>query len=640
MLVLVTVDNTRARRTDAELRARSPLAPKVVEALVRGRLLVVSETPEGASYEIAHEALVTGWSTLARWLVEDGELRNQRHRVEVAATEWHRLGRRRDLVWSGRQLAELDARVAEGLGPREREFLVASRRARRRMRWLQRGAIAVALLAIGGTWIGTRIAHRREVARAIAEDLAQAERSWEAARAAASAARAARKAAFAAWDDLNVKEGERAWGEVQGHAREARRRYATTTAELESALVRDPDRDDVRTRYSDLLLERAILADDERRIDDRDELVARLKVYDTSGERVARLAGGGELQIDATPPDAVLELVRYDGSERTGLASATPRQVGNGAWLVDARAPGRAPVRLPLAIARGESRRIALTLPPANAVPAGFVYIPAGEGLFGSSEPEELRDWSNAVAAHPVHTDAYLIAVHETTNAEWIAYLEAISEAEREKRRPRVTSTGAAVRGGLEVSRDAAGRWQIAFQPTDTLARAAWGEPLRYPSRSKRAEQDWRRMPVAGVSFDDVQAYARWLRETERVRGARLCTEFEWERAARGTADRKFPHGATLAADDANVDITYGKVAGSFGPDEVGSHPASRSPFGVEDMTGNVWEWVASSLARDKPAARGGAFYFDAYTARVANRATPEPTFRSLTVGVRICATP
>jgi formylglycine-generating enzyme required for sulfatase activity len=129
-----------------------------------------------------------------------------------------------------------------------------------------------------------------------------------------------------------------------------------------------------------------------------------------------------------------------------------------------------------------------------------------------------------------------------------------------------------------------------------------------------------------------------WLARTGRVPGARLCSELEWERAARGVDGREYPHGDTLAAGQANIDSTYGKEPGGFGPDEVGSHPASRSPFGVDDMAGNVWEWTRSSLEPGVPVARGGSYYFAATTARSANRELPEPGLKDLTVGLRVCA--
>src|SRR6185295_13003307 len=119
-------------------------------------------------------------------------------------------------------------------------------------------------------------------------------------------------------------------------------------------------------------------------------------------------------------------------------------------------------------------------------------------------------------------------------------------------------------------------------------------EPISYAGRTRLARQDWLRFPVGGVSLEDVARYLAWLRNSGRVPGARLCSELEWERAARGADDRLFPHGDEIAPDDANIDITYERVDVAFGPDEIGAHPASRSPFEVDDLAGNIVEIVAS----------------------------------------------
>jgi formylglycine-generating enzyme required for sulfatase activity len=150
--------------------------------------------------------------------------------------------------------------------------------------------------------------------------------------------------------------------------------------------------------------------------------------------------------------------------------------------------------------------------------------------------------------------------------------------------------------------------------------------------------QDWRRFPVSGITLDDAKTYASWLSSTGRVVGARLCTEREWERAARGADGREFPHGDHLERDDANLDETYGKNPLAFGPDEVGSHPASRSPFGLDDACGNVFEWTQSSLVAGEHVLRGGAFYYDRTTVRTANRQAAEPSIRDANVGLRLCA--
>jgi formylglycine-generating enzyme required for sulfatase activity len=124
------------------------------------------------------------------------------------------------------------------------------------------------------------------------------------------------------------------------------------------------------------------------------------------------------------------------------------------------------------------------------------------------------------------------------------------------------------------------------------------------------------------------------------VPGARPCREDEWERATRGADGRAFPHGDELKPGDANWDATYDKQPLAFGPDEVGQHAESDSPFGLSDAAGNVWEWNQSVLKRGELVARGGSFYFPTPSARSANREPIEPTLRDLTIGLRVCADP
>jgi formylglycine-generating enzyme required for sulfatase activity len=119
-----------------------------------------------------------------------------------------------------------------------------------------------------------------------------------------------------------------------------------------------------------------------------------------------------------------------------------------------------------------------------------------------------------------------------------------------------------------------------------------------------------------------------------------LCDEYEWERAARGADARTFPSGSSLSPDDANIDVTYGRDPLAFGPDEVGSHPASRSPIGADDMAGNVWEWTRSVETANAPVARGGGWYNAEISSRSVNREPGEPTQRHVHIGVRMCATP
>src|SRR6185295_11706985 len=133
-------------------------------------------------------------------------------------------------------------------------------------------------------------------------------------------------------------------------------------------------------------------------------------------------------------------------------------------------------------------------------------------------------------------------------------------------------------------------------------------------------------------------AYAAWLDRTGKLPGARPCNEREWERAARGADDRRFPHGDLLAPNDADLAETYGRKPEAFGPDVVGSHPASDSPFGVADLAGNAWEWMRSATDPEVARYSGGSFYQDALSARSNNREPSEPALRDLAIGVRICA--
>jgi eukaryotic-like serine/threonine-protein kinase len=373
-------------------------------------------------------------------------------------------------------------------------------------------------------------------------------------------------------------------------------------------------------------------------------LLQRLRLYDEEGKRWRAWSAPARLTLQVGALGAVAELRKVwwetRGRERRGEAWSLGAgqweevAVPAGDWWLEVRAPGHEAVGMPLRLERGEQRRVEVPLLRHGQVPEGYVYVPPGRVLFGSAAEAPLREFFNTVPLHERPVEGFLIARHETTYGEWLTWLDSLPGEERERRAPRV---GVAYRGMLALER-LSGRWRLRLHMGGESYEAWAGERLRYARREQRAEQDWLRMPVTGISLDDAEAYAAWLAHTGRVPGARLCTELEWERAARGEDGREYPHGNTLAAGEANFDLTYGKQPGGFGPDEVGSHPASRSPFGVEDMAGNVWEWTRSVLEPGRGVARGGAYYYAAGSARASNRELPEPTLRDTTVGMRVCA--
>ena len=161
-------------------------------------------------------------------------------------------------------------------------------------------------------------------------------------------------------------------------------------------------------------------------------------------------------------------------------------------------------------------------------------------------------------------------------------------------------------------------RW-LTVQAGGESYRAREGELLHYQGRAQRAAQDWLRFPVTGLTFADAQAFVQWLAETRRLPGARLCSEQEWERAARGADDREYPHGDTLAPADANFGETYGREPRALGLDEVGAHPASRSPMGLYDMLGNAEEWVRPPSLKACCLLRGCGYAADAAACTVSS---------------------
>lgn len=99
--------------------------------------------------------------------------------------------------------------------------------------------------------------------------------------------------------------------------------------------------------------------------------------------------------------------------------------------------------------------------------------------------------------------------------------------------------------------------------------------------------------PVGGVVWADANAYCKWLSEQIGTT-VRLPTEAEWERAARGdSADNAYPWGSEWKDEAAQNPEKAEKLS------SVKSFPAGRSPAGVFEMVGNVWEWT-SDLAVDQ----------------------------------------
>ena len=176
-LRLVTADGLRARRSRRELLGEvfpDPAEVSALEALVRGRLLVAREGEGDTAYEIAHEALVSGWQTLKEWLGSEAERRAVRERLRAAAAEWGRFFDNDESLWGERQLRELNV---VGLGEEktseiEAQFLRASWRRVRKKRWGRRLAGGGGLLLL----LALVLVSRRTLDQGRRNDLEMAQR--------------------------------------------------------------------------------------------------------------------------------------------------------------------------------------------------------------------------------------------------------------------------------------------------------------------------------------------------------------------------------------------------------------------------------------------------------------------------------
>jgi formylglycine-generating enzyme required for sulfatase activity len=159
-----------------------------------------------------------------------------------------------------------------------------------------------------------------------------------------------------------------------------------------------------------------------------------------------------------------------------------------------------------------------------------------------------------------------------------------------------------------------------------------WDEQLLYPNR-----------PVVGVSWYEAVAYCASA-------GARLPTEAEWERAARGVSGKKYPWGDG-EPDTEGANYYKEKVDH---PTPVGLFPRGATPEGIADMAGNVWEWVADWYEEDyrrRPpdrnpkgpqsgfarVLRGGCWFSVPWLLRATYRGRNVPEFRGNNMGFR-CA--
>ncbi|HEU4782515.1 MAG TPA: SUMF1/EgtB/PvdO family nonheme iron enzyme [Ktedonobacterales bacterium] len=229
--------------------------------------------------------------------------------------------------------------------------------------------------------------------------------------------------------------------------------------------------------------------------------------------------------------------------------------------------------------------------------------VSAGAFTMGSDKARDSEARDDETPLCPVEVDAFAIAQHPVTVAEYACAIRA--KAVREPP-----------------------AFKLIGYVTD------WSEQQTQPDH-----------PVVCVSWGDALAYANWL---GKLTGQpwRLPTEAEWEKAARGTDGRIYPWG-----DDFDKARCNTRERGIGDTTAVGSYPNGASQYHVQDMAGNVWEWTSSLYmpypyckndgretrnSTDNRVLRGGSWFSYAEYTRAARRFNIPPVFLNFYSGFRL----
>jgi toxoflavin biosynthesis protein ToxD len=154
-------------------------------------------------------------------------------------------------------------------------------------------------------------------------------------------------------------------------------------------------------------------------------------------------------------------------------------------------------------------------------------------------------------------------------------------------------------------------------------------EVTRYVWRSGAPPVQLGQHPVVLVSAADGESYCRW-----REPGARLPTEAEWEKSARGADGRIFPWGGTWDPTRLNS-----AASGRAGTSPVDRYPTGASPYGLFDSVGNVFQWTASVLEDGRQVLKGCGWDDEPGLCRPAFRHGRAPDSRHILIGFR-CLVP
>lgn len=166
-----------------------------------------------------------------------------------------------------------------------------------------------------------------------------------------------------------------------------------------------------------------------------------------------------------------------------------------------------------------------------------------------------------------------------------------------------------------------------------------WQGLAKRVTKHKRASWGAANHPRETVTWYEAMAFCHWL-SVNLERTIILPTEIQWQRAAQSDLNQIYPWGNDLDATKCNSYENQLRQTTS-----VDHYPAGASPYGVMDMSGNVWEWCLNeysdptsvNVTGEAPRAlRGGSWFNELYNARVQYRSMFRPGNQENNIGFRL----